>query len=291
MKIVLHTGAHFTEEDRLFKTLLRNKAEFAEKGVSVPGPGRYRPLLRDTLAALDSNRASQEARSVLLDAILDEAQADRVILSHVNMFGAPRACLRDGILYHMAPLRIAQLDALFDTDELEVFICMRNPAALLPALFESAPQPDMVDFLRGYSPVRVRWSETLRAMREAAPKVKITTWCFEDMPMLWASVIREMAGLEPTEKIVGGFDLLREIMIPEGMQRFRAYLKAHPNMSEHQKRRVIVAFLDKYANDEALEEELNAPGWTNQLVEELTEQYEEDLNTIANLPGVKFLDP
>lgn len=291
MQIVLHTGAHFTEEDRLFKTLLRNKEDFASYGVSLPGPGRYRPLLRDTMAALDSARPSLDARSVLLDAILDEAEAERVILSHVNMFGAPRGCLRDGILYHMAPSRIAQLDALFSEDRLEIFICLRNPAALLPALFANSPQTDMERFLGGYSALRIRWSETLSGIRKAAPDVKIKAWCFEDMPMIWAAIIREMAGLDAGQKIVGGFDLLREIMHPEGMQRFRAYLRTHPNMSESQKRRVIAAFLDKYAMDEALEEELEAPGWTDELVEELSDNYEADIEAIAKIPGVSLIMP
>lgn len=291
MQIVLHAGAHFTEEERLFKTLLRNKAEFADLGVNVPGPGRYRPLLRDMLSALDSARPSTDARDILLDAILDDAKADRVILSHVHMFGAPRGCVRDGVLYNMAPTRMAQLDEIFAEDELELFICMRNPAAFLPALFAGAPQPDMNEFLRGYSPLRIRWSETLSAIRAAAPNVAITAWCFEDLPMVWAETVREMAGLGPGSKITGGFDLLRDIMKPEGMQRFRGYLKSHPDMSERQKRRVIAAFLDKYAIDDALEEELEAPGWTDELVDQLTDIYEEDMRAVAHIPGVNFIAP
>lgn len=291
MQIVLHAGAHFTEEDRLFKTLLRNKDDFSARGISVPGPGRYRPLLREMLSALDAAPAASDARAVLLDAILDEAEAQRVILSHVNMFGAPRACLRDGMLYHMAPTRVAQLADVFTGDQLEVFFCLRNPAAFLPALYAGSPQDSMEEFMRGYSPKRIRWSETLTAMRKAAPNVSITAWCFEDMPMVWAEIIRDMAGLPKGEKIVGGFDLLREIMEPEGMQRFRAYLKTHPNMSERQKRRVVAAFLDKYVLEDALEEELEAPGWSDDLVSDLSDIYDEDMEAVAGIPGVTFLAP
>ena len=44
-------------------------------------------------------------------------------------------------------------------------------------------------------------------------------------------------------------------MSKEGMQRFAAYLKSHPDMTEIQKRRVISAFLDKFALEEEIEEE------------------------------------
>lgn len=291
MQIVLHAGAHYTEEDRLFKTLLRNKADFAERGVAVPGPSMYRPLLRETMAALDEARPADDAREILLDAILDEADADRVILSHVHIFGAPRACIRDGRLYDQAPHRMAQFAGLFQSDQIELFLAIRNPAAFLPAVLTASPQDSMDSLLRGTSPYDVRWSDTLAAIREAAPEVTITAWCFEDMPILWAQIIREMAALEHGQKIIGGFELLSQIMSKEGMQRFRAYLKVHPNMSERQKRKVMAAFLDKFVIEDEIEEELNAPGWTDYIVESLTDLYEEDAAACAHIPGVNFITP
>jgi hypothetical protein len=195
------------------------------------------------------------------------------------------------MLYHMAPTRITQIAEVFEQDSFELFIGIRNPAAFLPALFQQSPQADMESFMRGFSPKRVRWSETLTSLRHAVPEIPITAWCFEDMPMLWAEIVRSMAGLDPAQKIVGGFDLLREIMTGEGMQRFRAYLAMHPTMTERQKRRVISAFLDKFAKDEELEEELDAPGWTDDDVEEITELYEDDVALCARIPGVTFLTP
>ncbi|GGX55344.1 hypothetical protein GCM10007385_24840 [Tateyamaria omphalii] len=291
MQIVLHAGAHFTEEDRLMRCLLRNKEEFSKRGVAVPGPSKYRPLLKDTLAALQDAQPAPDARDVLMDLILDEENADRMILSHMFLFGAPRACIRDGKIYRGAAERVAQLSALFAHDEFELFLAIRNPATFLPALFDNAPQKDMAAFLRGADPYSIRWSETLSSIRAAAPDVTITTWCFEDMPMLWAQIVRELAGLEHGEKIIGGFDLLSDIMSKEGMQRFRAYLKSHPHMTEMQKRRVIAAFLDKFAIQDEIEEELNAPGWTDETVETLTDMYEEDMERVARIPGVTLIAP
>ena len=80
-------------------------------------------------------------------------------------------------------------------------------------------------------------------------------------------------------------------MSREGMQRFRAYIDSHPNMSEIQKRKVIAAFLDKFALEEEIEEELDMAGWTEELVEELTALYDEDMDLVAQLPGITFLSP
>ena len=75
------------------------------------------------------------------------------------------------------------------------------------------------------------------------------------------------------------------------MKRFRAYLKAHPIMTEIQKRRVIAAFLDKFALDEEVVEEVDLPGWTEDLITQMTELYEEDIFVMQRLPGVEMIVP
>ena len=291
MQVILHTGAHYTDEDRLMKCLLRNKGDFADRGIAVPGPGKFRKLLKDTFNALKHAPASPEARDILLDTILDEEKADRLILSNTHFFGAPRTAVRNGVIYPLAPERIANMCDLFPNDQVEMFMAIRNPASFLPAVFEHSPQDQFADFLGGVDPREMRWSDTLMRIHEAAPNVPITVWCNEDTPLIWAQIIRDLAGLQSDEKIIGGFDLLGEIMTSEGMKRFRAYLKSHDVMTETQKRRVISAFLDKFAIEEKLEEELDLPGWTDELVEEMTEIYDRDVDHIQHMPGVKMISP
>ncbi len=289
MKLVLHTGVHFTEEDRLLKCLLRNADDFSARGVSVPGPSKYRGILRDTLNAMVSTPATEGARDVLVDAILDDENATRVILSDPNFFRTPKTAVQQGMLYPAAPVRMMRMKQIFAADDVEIFMGIRNPATLLPVFHNKSSAPEEGAFWGGRDPREVRWSETIALLREAVPEVPLTVWCNEDTPLIWAHVIRQMAGLPDDHKIIGGFDLLGAIMSAEGMKRFRAYLKDHPAMTEHQKRRAIAAFLDKYALEEEIEEELDMPGWTDEFVEEMTELYDKDVAAIAALPGVRVL--
>ncbi len=291
MYIVLHTGAHFTEEERLMKCLLRNKGDFAQKGVAVPGPSQYRRLLRDTLNALRGHQPTAEARDILLDDIFEGGRPERAILSNAHFFGAPRACLRQGVLYPNAPERLGLLRTIFQGDTIEMFMALRNPATLLPAMFDKSPQEEFDDFLGNVDPRTIRWSDMIAGLRDTVPDVRITCWCNEDAPLIWAQIIRDMADLPEGEKIIGGFDLLSAIMSGEGMQRFRAYLASHPVMTEVQKRRVMAAFLDKFALAEEIEEELDLPGWSDGLVEEMTERYDADVMRIAEIPGVRLILP
>ena len=291
MKLVLHVGVHFTEEERLMKCLLRNADAFAAQGTMVPGHSRYRGILRETLNAMVSAPPSEMARDVLMDAFLDEGEAERVILSDANFFRTPKSAVEGGILYPAGPVRMMRMVEIFARDEVEIFMAIRNPATLLPILYSKSDGKDLEAFWGGHDPRDVLWSQTIGLLREAVPNVPITVWCNEDTPLLWGHIIRQMAGLPDDRKIIGGFDLLSSIMSDEGMKRFRAYLKDHPVMTEHQKRRAIAAFLDKYALEGEVEEELDMPGWTEELVEDMTEAYDEDVATIATIPGVRVLLP
>ena len=53
----------------------------------------------------------------------------------------------------------------------------------------------------------------------------------------------------------------------------------------------MMAFLDKYALEEKIEEELDLPGWDGAYVDMLTEIYEDDLEIIAAMPSVRLLTP
>tara|TARA_R110002124_G_scaffold233481_5_gene398880 strand:+ start:134 stop:1009 length:876 start_codon:yes stop_codon:yes gene_type:complete len=291
MQLVLHTGVHYTEQDRLIKSLLRNAEQLHARGVAVPEPGSYRKLVRDTLNAMNRKPAGSEAREVLLDVILDDAPADRVILSDPNFFRTAGTAVRHGVLYPDAPVRIRHMVQLFPDDDLEMFIAIRNPAGLLPILRAVALDQSDAAFWGERHPQDVRWSECLSAIRQAAPEIPITVWCNEDMPLIWSQIMREMAGLAPDAKVAGGFDLLATIMSKEGMQRFRSYLDSHPEMSELQKRRVISAFLDKFALADEIEEELDMPGWTDALVEELSDLYDADMDAIQQIPGITMVTP
>ena len=291
MQVIVHTGAHATEEDRLLKSLLRNKEEFSKRGVAVPGPGKYRSLLKDCFAALEAGTPASDSRDVLWDAILDEEEADRVVLSNPHFFGSQRAALQDDILYPEAVKRMQFLQQLFPYDQIEIFMGLRNPAGFLPALLKKASPRRLRQVKKQTDPHQLRWSDLMTRLRQELPEISITTWCYEDMPLIWGQVLRDMAGIEPNEPLLGDLDLLTTIMSKEGSARLRDYLQTHDSMSEMQKRRVYAAFLDKFAMDDAIEEELDLSGWTDELVEDLTEIYDEDIFALQRIPGVTLIAP
>ncbi|WP_439570005.1 hypothetical protein [Roseovarius mucosus] len=293
MQVVLHTGLHQTDSDRLFKTLLRNRDGLRPEGVAIPGPGKYRKLISEMLNALGDGRPSPDTRDVLLDSILDEdtGHVDRLILSHENLFSVPKIAFQGGTVYRKAEQRLRTLRDIFAQDSVEVFIALRNPATFLPALLTATPHDSLGALLNGLDPSQLRWSDLIGRITTALPNMPVTVWCDEDSPLIWGEVIREFAGVEPTHPIIGAYARMADIMSKEGMTRFRTYLADSPGLTEIQTRRVMVAFLDKYADDTMIEDELDVPGWDQDLVHAMTEQYEEDLFEIGRMPGVTLIAP
>jgi hypothetical protein len=116
---------------------------------------------------------------------MDEEDAERLILSNAYFFGAPRAAVRRGILHPFAAERIAQIRKLFPDDGIEMFMALRYPAPLLTAIFEHSPKPSMTSYLDVDEPCDIFRSDTMHAIRNAAPDFTITVWCNEDTPLLW----------------------------------------------------------------------------------------------------------
>lgn len=293
MQVVLHTGVHETGGDRLFKTLLRNRDGLRSEGIAIPGPGKYRQLISEMLNALGDGAPAQDTRDILLDSILDQdtGHVDRLILSHENLFSVPKIAFQGGVVYRKAEQRLTTLRQIFSQDSFEIFIGLRNPATYLPALLKATPLEDISQLLQGLDPAQVRWSDLIERITEALPGVTVTIWCDEDSPLIWGELVREFAGVAPTHPIIGAYSRMADITTQEGMTRFRAYLAERPDLTEVQIRRVKVAFLDKYAVDSKIDDELDLPGWDADLVQDLTEQYEEDLYDLGRMPGVTLITP
>ena len=76
-----------------------------------------------------------------------------------------------------------------------------------------------------------------------------------------------------------------------GTQKMQNYFKTNPPNSEKERQRVLAAFLEHYANPNAVEEEITLPGWTNDLLTCLSDLYDEDVNAIISRGDVKVIEP
>ena len=289
MRISFHLGVHETDDDQLVRSLLKNTKVLLAENVAVPGPGRYRSIINQVVEKLKGGRASPDTQDVLLEQILEADDTERLVLSSPYFLSNHPGALRAGRLYPRAGAATLALANLFPDTPVEFFLAVRNPATFVPALHMRLQQAPFAEYIAGIDPDTLVWSDMIRDIRAANPDAPITVWCNEDTPLIWPEVMHRVAGLAPEVTLMGGFDILSKIIAKEGIKRIRGHLAAHPPANEAQRRRILMAFLDKYALEDEVEEELDLPGWTDTLIDHLTEVYDDDLTEISRIEGVEVI--
>jgi hypothetical protein len=289
MRIVYHLGAHCTDEDRLVRCLLKNRAVLAQQGIVVPSPTRYRKLLRDTAVQLRGMPASEDTQALILEQIMEEPVADRLILSWENFLSFPAWALQGG-LYAAGGERLRAFTQIFPDIAPEFHLAIRNPATFLPALQDKVNAKGREDILSGADPLQLRWSDAVRDILRHNPGVPLTVWCDEETPLIWPEVLAAVSGHAPGTGLVDADEILAMIMNEIGLARMRAYCAEHPPQSLSQRRRIVTAFLEKFARPDQVEVEVDVPGWTGETVETLTRSYLEDVERIRRLPGVTLIE-
>lgn len=291
MKVVFHLGAHSTDEDRIVSVLAGNSKVMEQYKTAVPAPRRYRMVLRDALMSLHGEPAPIEMQDAIIEASTDAPEIERIVFSHEFFLCVPERVITRQGFYTMAASKLDPLANLFPEDETEFHLALINPATLIPQLVRRLPKRSYDEILEGHDPRDLRWEPVIRDMVEAAGGRRLVIWCNEDMPMIWPEVLRSVGGLPEDQRLKGDLILLGQIMRKEGVERLRSYFTEHPPKSALQRRKVISVFLDKYALPEAIEVDAPLPGWTEELVAEITAQYDADVASIARLPGVEFIAP
>lgn len=290
MQIVFHLGVHCTDEDALLRCLFRNKAKLALQGIALPGPARYLPIFQDATRARH-NPLTPPPREALLDSILDEEAPRRVVFSSENILGGPpRAVSAEG-LYAGGEERLARLVSLFPEDRIELFMAIRSPATFLHGMRSAPDRAVPAELPAGDALKQLQWSDLIERIRKAVPQAALTVWCDEDMPLIWPEVVGMVADYTADTRMHGLFDRLAPLLGTDGLKRLRSYLASHPPATAEQRRTVVSAFLSRFALPEAIDVQLDLPGWTAETVNAVNERYEEDIERIARIPDVRLVLP
>ncbi|MBU3031458.1 hypothetical protein [Paracoccus marinaquae] len=289
MQMVFHLGVHGTDGDRLLKTLLNNRAWLLQNATEVVPPARHRGLFEEAMMALNGGPATPEMQHIMMDAMLESEAPHRVVMSSPSLLGTPSRAVGPQGLYPQIGARVAALANLFPQTQSEFFLAIRNPAVLLTKL---APQIGGYEaMMQGCPPQALRWRDTIRRLVSAAQGRRVVIWCHEDVPMIWPELIRLTGDMSPDAPLSGGLLYMHELLGDAGLAKLRAALGGRDQLTIAQRRRIHAEILQQHLLPDALDEDINLPGWTQDLVDEVTDNYRADVAEIAVLPGVEFILP
>ena len=128
-------------------------------------------------------------------------------------------------------------------------------------------------------------------IRRAAPNAQLTVWCNEDTPLIWEQLIRLQTGLAPNVPVTGQYDLLAQIVTPEGMEAFTQAKAQAAQKSNGALQNLIADVMEEFAVPEQVEDAIDWPELDADTVAALTAAYEDDLEVIAQMEGVTLILP
>lgn len=289
LSIVFHLGAPYTDNDLLTWSLRKDSQLLAENGVMIRRPSRYRTLINDMLRLFDGDVVPSEDQKAILQSIIKQQSVDRLILSDSKFMGVSPWMLNNGILYQNAGRKTAELRKIFADNPAEFFLGISNPAIFLSEAFINQNRSDYGNFFDGIDLFSVRWSDVIARIQQSNPGCPITIWSNEDTPIIWPTILCEVTGLDHRVRFAGELDVIRALMPEESVERLEKFLQKSPHLNEFQRRQVRAVFLEKFSIDDAVEEEIDLPGWTDETIEAMSEVYSDDLEKIERMPGVKFI--
>ena len=290
MEILFHLGAHCTDDGLLIRSILRNRAQLAENGIIVPGPGRYRELLGSVSTTLRGGTASHDTEAMLIEAICDDDSADRIILSNDNFLCRDKVVIGAEGLYPKAA-KSSWLRHCFPSHDVSFALGLRNPATLVPSLLRSLSDEDRAESLALLDLDQLSWADVVAEIIEANPDANLLIWAHEDTPFIWSEIISEITAHDPYLTLDGAYDMMGQILSPDGFARLLTFLADHPDITETRRRKTLSAFLGTHAMVDEIEEEIDLPGWTLDTITDLTVAYDDDIDRIRAMPRVTLVEP
>jgi hypothetical protein len=291
MQIAFHIGANCTDEDRLLKSILKNASALLQQGINVPGPGKYRSLIRETIQGLDGALPAPDTRNILLDAIIEDDNIKRIILTNDNFIAIPKRIFDHGVFYHQVEMKLRGLHQLFPGDDITLFMGMRNPVSFLHETFQRSGAATVSEYLGMTSPLDILWSDVIRRIKLAAPHTPLYVWCNEDTPLIWEDLIRLQSGIADDSALTGKFDVLAGIITEAGMQQLTARMQQENPTTTDERQNIIADILEEHALPDQIEDSIDLPGIDPAMINAMLEGYEDDLQEIAQMEGVELILP
>jgi len=293
MDILLHAGAHPTDNDTLMVSMNNNKPALDRCQVAVPDPVLYRRSLRQAMRQIEGAQFTDELRDMLYDSICGDQPPDTLamVLSVPMLFAPPAQTVAQGVFFPQAVEKLRSAVEVFKNDRIKLFFAIRNPATYLAALMKTCDSNNLSAVTGGSAPETLRWSELFLRLQAHFMDMEITVWCYEDSPFVWQDVIRAVGQVPPNIAIKDTYCLYLHLLSDVGQARFVAYMNKNTNLSAEKKREVMFAFAEKFGRPEIMDQDVSITGLAQEEVDFLTDLYEDDLAKIVEIPNVRLIFP
>ena len=302
-EVILHLGAHGTDEGIIAAWLAGNEDDLGARGTQVMRARRFQRRFAQALADHGDGAGDADRRG-FADALRLRGDLTRLAVSAPDLL-VPRDSVlaQEGLFSGDATSRLRALGgSLLGGVALTLGLAIARPSALVPALMAggaATPDAGMIDaWLQRLSGATLPWAALVAQIRRDLPQARLVVWRHERLPQIWPSVLACMSGLDVADEAlpmagVEGFAMLG--IVPAGHAPMRRYIAAKPPPNPALMQRVAAAFAQGYGRLDDDAAGLNEPGLAlpeslqDRLIR-LDEGYGAQWSAIAAIEGVERLD-
>lgn len=284
----IQIGAGFDTSSELLWSLRRDSRTLMPQHILAPRPKSYRDRLALRARELQGAALTTDELCELIALQPKDLETAHIVLRDTLMMDDPAGLYDGDRWFPNLGQEVSWMRSLFAPAEVDLLITMRNPALILSDARATDPQGAMAQQMP--NPFDLSWAAILSDLRRHCPKARITTWRAEEQPFIWHKIIMAATGLTSASALTTTLEPLDALLEDEGMDRLRSYLNSHPNLSDDLRTKVLAIFINRYGRSEAFEDELNIPGWSPELQEEMERQYATDVEAVAAMDGITLLE-
>lgn len=291
MQVAIHAGAFFTDEGELIKLLKANTQALRQNEAAIWAFRAYKHTFRPALGPVGDRPPPETTLQNFRNLMPAGRTVNRAILCSETYIGERPTALMDGQFYPQAGSRLALLDQIFSDSQVEIFIGLRNPASYIPRVLMALSAPERERVIRSTDLSCLSWLTTIEDMRDLAPDVQITLWSNEDSPLIRGDVARALIGLQDDVPLNTEYDLLASLVSDAGQREIEQLTQQNLPPNDPELKAGLALIFQEYALPDAIEEEVELPGWDQDIVAAFTELYEQDVARLQSMPEIRFIKP
>jgi hypothetical protein len=298
MRIVLHLGAHATDQGAIANWLAASAPMLEEDGVRVVPPSAFRPAVHELIQTLRGSPAPRAVEQDLIDRLCAGARPERIVLSHPWLLGPAGRILESRGFYPVAGQRLVSLCNLFPSHRIELALAVRQPMPFLAAVLALQSDIEAHEFWSRAAAHVLDWGAIAGQLRDHAPQAGLTLWRHEDLGTIWPEVGAALVGAEARLPVQGFAGLLGDRVSPDGLRKLEDYLAATAIEARDQAVRLADIFALRFPavraaapSPAALAEKGLAPPELVAAIADADAAYAGLETAVAALRGVRLISP
>lgn len=293
MDIKIYIGGHQATTTHFLEALESNKSALAAENTAFipPNDDMYPHIFVTAKNTRKTENLAQIQQDFLQHYNIPE-NTETLIFIDNRIVGSNHRTFEKELFYPKPSGFIKQIQAIFETSPIRLFIETRDIATYLPYCYYNrifdGILSSLEEFLATVNMDDMRWSSFIDRAQGRGTAIPITTWHYEDYSHIWRDVMGAISGVAKYQDFTSSSGQMDLGVNLQAALLFYKYIQKYPVQSKDDFEALKKLFLEHNLNTSY---EFKNPVWTPDHIQALTHSYEDDWYYIERMEDVEIIQP